>query len=150
MPILAVLLLHGLVVFHFLLEVAEVLPDLLLGENLLLRFGLLDPLSKDRAGSIAFFQSVFDLADKVMLLLLHLSDLVREGRRLSLVVIHVGLKMVMGACPFFSQLLFLLFDAFFVHLELAFLLAHLMSQLLKHSNLLPRLFVHHCCLCAHL
>lgn len=150
LPILAVLLLHGLVVFHFLLEVAEVLPDLLLGENLLLRFGLLDPLSKDRAGSIAFFQSVFDLADKVMLLLLHLSDLVREGRRLSLVVVHVGLKVVMRASPFVIQLLFLLFDALFVQLELAFLFAHLMSQLLKHSNLLPRLLVHHCCLRAHL
>ena len=93
--ILAVLLLHGLVVFHFLLEVAEVLPDLLLGENLLLRFGLLDPLSKHCAGSVAFFESVFNLADKVVLLLLHLSDLVGEGRRLSLVVVHVGLEMVM-------------------------------------------------------
>ena len=150
LPILAVLLLHGLVVFHFLLEVAEVLPDLLLGEDLLLCFGLLDPLSKHRAGSIAFFQSVLDLADKVMLLFLHLSDLVREGRRLSLVVVHVGLKVVMRACPFVIQLLFLLFDALFVQLELAFLFAHLMSQLLKHSDLLPRLFVHHSCLRAHL
>ena len=148
--ILAVLLLDGLVVLHFLLEVAEVLPDLLLGENLLLRFGLLDPLSKDRAGSIAFFQSVFNLADKVVLLFLHLTDLVREGRRLSLVVVHVGLKMVMRACPFLLELLFLLFDALLVQLKLAFLLAHLMSQFLKHGNLLPRLFVHHCCLRAHL
>ena len=148
--ILAVLLFHRLVVFHLLLEVAEVLPHLLLGEDLLLSFGLLDLLSEYHASAVAFLQSIFNLADKVMLLLFHLSDLVGEGRRLSLVVIHVGLKMVMGACPFFSQLLFLLFDAFFVQLELAFLLAHLMSQLLKHSNLLPRLFVHHCCLCAHL
>ena len=93
--ILAVLLLHGLVVFHFLLKVTEVLSNLLLGENLLLRFGLLNPLCKDLASTITFFQSVFNLADKVMLLFLHLTDLVGEGRRLSLVVVHVGFKMVM-------------------------------------------------------
>ena len=134
--LLAVFFFDRLVILHLAFEVAEIL------DIFLLVGGLLDFHCEDQVSSITLLQSILDLLDQVDLLFLHLSHLVIQYKCLPLVLFHVALNIVLASNPILVQKDLLAIYPLFVELELTFLFAHLVGQLLEHLDLLSGLVVH--------
>ena len=77
----------------------------------------------------------------MLLFVFELFHLVRKRSGLTLVVVHVPIKVMFLILTSSLQLDLLTLDHLLVKLQLSLFFPHLMSKLLKHGNLASRLFI---------
>ena len=118
------------------------LPNLLISHDGLLVVRFLDFLSENHIRTVAFLQALVHLLHDIELFSFHFHDSVGQSRRLSLVVVHVLVNVVLALGSIFVQLCLVALNSLLFQLQLALLFAHLVSQLLQHGNLFASLIVH--------
>ena len=83
----------------------------------------------------------------MLLFVFELFHLVRKRSGLTLVVVHVPIKVMFLILTSSLQLDLLTLDHLLVKLQLSLFFPHLMSKLFEHGNLAPRFFIENCGLC---